>query len=314
MAGLSATCSRFFVALPHEMTTNICSYFSLDPAVPNLQTLKMIPLEIPPNQQEKLKEAHKVTEVWFAWMHISWINREHRSLAHENMALLGKQVIQLVEEIKGCMKSCIDRGWFLDVWKVYHFTKTYIEQRKILHWAVAPEFHTQSKAFISFLLDLNQKHALGLLREKDESGYLPLHAACHVMHPSKVQQLVLADLIQKMVRKDPPSVSMLINPRIYPYKVDVAPLFLAAFSENLEAISVLLDNGADLEQKNSEEATVLQLLQEFASKDSPALAYLISLGAQLPAPTSPACRTNLYEKTEKNPTIFQWIWTLIKGS
>ncbi len=312
--------SHLFPLLPVEILLPIVqsSKSSRVVCVYDLRTGQAVPLEgVSKEQQITLRSAHMIAEEWFAWLKFSWLDKTCRMIAQIEMLRLGNKVVRAIEELD-CVQECASRGWFLDVWKIYFYYKW--EKLKtcpsILHWNINTEFDVQSRAFVFFLLDINQKYSLGLLDAKDKDGYLPIHSVCHIVNPAENQKKMLCQIVQKMAKSDPRArthVRALVARRIYPVLVNVNAIFLAAFAKNFDIIPELLRMGADLEQENDSDETAFQLLQEFAPKNSPAPDYLLSLGAEFRLPIPRACRDQPAATERKNPTLLSWLSSFIFG-
>ncbi len=238
-----------------------------------------------------LEQAHRLVFTFQYYLSFAQLNKAHRDSFN-----LDKKP-KLFEEIKSvfsrlnqvnngfkvarCIRECVDSGTYLAALKVcFYANPSALENkasdpnqdinegfsRNILHNAVAPNnLEISSLSFISSVLLINKSNNLGLLGKKDCYGWLPLHRACNYMVKENKEKV-----LKKLLEEDP-DVKDHVNVLVFPQmsskkekKVDYTPIYLLFDLYNgedqLKLVQLLQKHGADIDQKNCNGDTTLQLL------------------------------------------------------
>ncbi len=150
----------------------------------------------PPHFLDRLNSAHQLTEELYFIYQVSLLSKECHAALAEQRKQLSTRIVELITEIQDaqgrdrgaqCLRDCIDTGCYLKALRVFFFYKPQAlmnyatdparhdgYERTILHSAVSPNAWYISVPFVSFILEMDQKHHLDLMFHRESNGSTPL--------------------------------------------------------------------------------------------------------------------------------------------
>lgn len=266
------------------LTTIICPFLSQNP-IPNYHHAYNDP------EDETLKKVQRLTEQWYA---ISTLGAVNRQMNQTTRPLKDKLLTEIVTELDKvhANETSGEIVWFLmyqriylPALKIYYFKKP--EKLKmngsgknVLHSVLSNEYTYVPFTFIQDILDLNEKHKLGLLTQKDGDGLIPFEVATRTSlnTPKGTYCTILEGCL-----KEEANPKELIDKSLAIHRLSFAwpGHGYASPSDYSEAIKLLVNKyGADLNVKNEKDQSTLEYAV-FLDNSPLIVELLLELGAKI---------------------------------